>query len=221
MLSYSGTNRESKRRILQSGWQGIHQRDPRANPYSDEYLKIFSLVEACLLCIKSLNIHLNSDEYPSIPDDLVTNCRSILTSGHVADHEADCTLRKFADDTKLEGVPDTPQGFDVIQRDLNRLEKWADRYLAKFNKEKCKVLHLGRYNPMHQYMLGTTQQESSFAENALRFLMDTKLNRNQQYALVAEKANSFLTCIRRSVPSRLREVIASLCLALVRPHVQY
>lgn len=41
------------------------------------------------------------------------------------------------------------------------LEKWADKSLVKFNK-KCTVLHLGRHNPMHQYMLAAAQLESSF-----------------------------------------------------------
>lgn len=38
----------------------------------------------------------------------------------------------------------------VIQRNLNRLEKWDDRNLMKFSKGKGKVLlSLGRNNPMH------------------------------------------------------------------------
>ena len=56
--------------------------------------------------------------------------------------------------TKLEGVADTPEGRAAIQKDLDRLEKWADRNLMQFNKGKCKLLHLGRNKPMHQYMLG-------------------------------------------------------------------
>ena len=44
---------------------------------------------------------------------------------------------------------------------------WADGNLVKFNKEKCKVLRLGRNNPLHQYMLGATQLESSLAEKDL------------------------------------------------------
>ncbi|KAK4806812.1 hypothetical protein QYF61_005608, partial [Mycteria americana] len=39
--------------------------------------------------------------------------------------------------------------------------------LMKFNKEKGKVLHLGKNNPTHQYMLGATQLESSLAEKDL------------------------------------------------------
>lgn len=41
-----------------------------------------------------------------------------------------------------------------MQRDLNRLEKWAEKNLMKFNKVKCKVLPLGRNNAVQQYSLG-------------------------------------------------------------------
>ncbi|KAK4830890.1 hypothetical protein QYF61_013819 [Mycteria americana] len=40
------------------------------------------------------------------------------------------------------------------QRDFDRLEKGADRNRMQFKKGKSEVLHLGRNNPMNQYMLG-------------------------------------------------------------------
>jgi len=59
-----------------------------------------------------------------------------------------------ADDTKLSGVGDKSAGRDAIQRDLDKLEKWADDHLMRFTKAKSKMLHLAWSNPQYQYSIG-------------------------------------------------------------------
>jgi len=133
------------------------------------------------------------------------------------DEELDCTLSKFAVDTKLGGALDTPEGCVSIQRDMDRLESCAERNLMRFNKGKCRVLHLGRNNPR----LGVDLLESSSAERDLGVVVDNELTMNYQCALAVKKANVILGCIRKSVASRSREVLLPLYTALVRPHLEY
>lgn len=121
------------------------------------------------------------------------------------DDKANHTLRMFADDTKLGGLGHTLEGSAIIQRDLDRLGKWDDRYFVKFNKENYQVLYLGNHNP--RQLLGTTQLQKNLTENDPDFPVDTKFYRNQQHTPLLEKANSILGCIRRSIAIRLRGMI--------------
>ena len=83
----------------------------------------------------------------------------------------------------------------ALQRDLDRLDSWAEASGMKFNKTKCWVLYFGHSNPRQCY---------------------SQLNLDQ-YAQVAQKDNGILACSRNSAASRTRELIIPLHLAQVRP----
>jgi len=89
----------------------------------------------------------------------------------------------------------------------------------KFSKGKCKVLHLEKNNPIQQHRLAPDRLESSSAED-VRVLVDNRVNMSQESALAEKKGNSILGCIRRTIASRLQELILPLYSALVRPQLE-
>uniref|UniRef100_A0A803TGS1 Reverse transcriptase domain-containing protein n=1 Tax=Anolis carolinensis TaxID=28377 RepID=A0A803TGS1_ANOCA len=77
------------------------------------------------------------------------------------------TTIKFADDTKLGGIANTPEDRSRIQNNLDRLERWAETNKMKFNRDKCKILHFGRKNGMQRYRMGDAWLDSSVCEKDL------------------------------------------------------
>ncbi|KAK4806195.1 hypothetical protein QYF61_001118 [Mycteria americana] len=140
----------------------------------------------------------------------------VLYSIFINDLDAgvECTISKFAADTKLGGAVDSLEGQEALQRDLDRLEHWTISDM-KVNKTKCWILHLGRSNAGHKYRLGEEGLESSPAERDLGVLVDSRLKRSQQCALAAKRANCILGCIKHSITSQPKERWCGLTLSNV------
>ena len=49
----------------------------------------------------------------------------------------------YADDAKIGRQIVNDSDKDVLQQDLDELEKWAKKWQMKFNPNKCKVMHIG------------------------------------------------------------------------------
>ena len=62
----------------------------------------------------------------------------------------------------------------------------------RFNKSKCRVLHLGRNNRNYQYRLGHDLLEGSSVEKDLVVLVDGRLVVSQLCVLVPKKADGIL-----------------------------
>lgn len=84
------------------------------------------------------------------------------------DNGTECNPIKFAEDTNLNGMIDTDEGWVIIQRDQSKLEKWACVNIMRFSKVKCKVLPLVQGSPQYQWKLKEDVIENSPVETYIR-----------------------------------------------------
>lgn len=118
---------------------------------------------------------------------------------------------------KLGKMADTSEVCAVIQRDLNKVEKWADRKRMKSGKEKSctwggKISCTGTWLVLEKQCWKAAWQKKAV-------LVDNKPNKSQQCANDKKKANGILACTRRRVVIKMRELILPLCSAPVKPHL--
>ena len=65
-----------------------------------------------------------------------------------------------------------------------------------FNVSKCKVLHLGQFNPNHSYTMADIILQDVFEEKDLGEIIDKDLKFHAQTAAVVNKANRLLGLIK-------------------------
>jgi len=130
---------------------------------------------------------------------------------------------KFADDTKLFRTVVDQSDHLILQKDLDIVCEWADRWQMKFNVPKYKTMQYGRKNTAiepHYYMYGEPLVEvSSEKDLGVVFSSDMKvaLHCRDSYS----KANRILGLISRTITYKNPTILLNLYKSLVRPHLDY
>ena len=136
----------------------------------------------------------------------------------------------FADDSKIftrivseknRKLVGGTYGNDVLQRDLESIREWANKWKMEFNVSKCKIMHLGRSNPQSSYSMGGEPLTVTSEEKDLGVLIDDSLEFGKHIKEIVNKANRMLGLIKIGFDCMNREIFMNLYPALVRPLLEY
>ena len=128
----------------------------------------------------------------------------------------------FADDTKIYG---RSKDSDAIQKDIDSLQLWTDKWNLYFNVEKCKVMHIGKNNQNNNYYMKIGVESkliiTSTEEKDLGVIFDTTLSFDPHMENCINKANRMIGLIKRTFVFINKDIFIKLYKALVRPHLEY
>ena len=132
-----------------------------------------------------------------------------------------CSMKLFADDTKMYSNVSSDPGPIQLQSDLEAVTRWSEVWQMPFNDSKCSSLHIGSRNPCQTYNMRGNALCQSGCEKDLGIQVDSALKFREQAASAASKANQMLALVRRSFQNIDTESLPLLYKTFVRTHLEY
>ena len=130
----------------------------------------------------------------------------------------------FADDTKIFRQVSSKSDALRLQEDINVLNNWSEKWLLRFNTDKCHVLTLGKIDKImhtHRYELYGDELDHVFEEKDLGVMIDMDLTFEEHMATKIGKANGIMGLIRRTFSYLDGDTFKKLYTSFVRPHLEY
>lgn len=130
-------------------------------------------------------------------------------------------IKKFADDTKAAQGMRTDADRIKLQKALDQLCAWADKWDMEFNIDKCKVLHIGRNNPQHSYSMKGQILSNTDSEKDIGVWITNSLKPSTQCREAYRVASAMLNNISKAFHFRDRHVFVRLYKTYVRVHLEF
>ena len=109
----------------------------------------------------------------------------------------------------------------MLQKDLDDVTDWAERWQMQFNVFKCEVVHYGKGSIDYNYSMQYQPIDEVKSEKDLGVTVSNDLKAAAHCKEVYAKANHMLGMISRTIKDRNPKTMTSLYKSLVRPHLEY
>ena len=132
-------------------------------------------------------------------------------------------IRLFADDSLLYRTIRSPKDCEILQNDLNNLQKWEKLWKMEFHPGKCNLLQISnKKSPIDFiYKIHNTPLSKVDSAKYLGIIIDSKLNWKKQYSSLISSCKKTLSFIRRNLPKAPVKVKEICYKTLIRPKLEY
>ena len=163
------------------------------------------------------------DVLSGVPQGTVLGPLLFLTYINDLPENIQSTVRLFADDCVIYREIRHDLDAQILQDDLNTLEKWEQKWLMKFNLDKCFIMKLthARSTKSHEYTLGGKPLLETKSHSYLGVCINNKLNWNQHIQEITAKSNRTLGFVKRNLYACSKSTKQIAYKSLVRPKLEY
>ena len=127
----------------------------------------------------------------------------------------------YADDCKILARIKTINDSRALQKDIDSVVEWCNKWLMELNASKCKVMHCGRGNLRAQYTIMGRVMATTERERDLGIILTPNMKWHEQVSYAASTANRILGVLRNAFVSRDLEIWRRLYSTYVRLHLEF
>ena len=132
-------------------------------------------------------------------------------------------VRLFADDCIIYRTIKTEKDSEMLQKDLEELQKWESNWSMSFHPEKCQLLRVSKKKKQiitNYFIHGKNLSQTNNAKY-LGVIINDKLSWNPHIDEVVKKSNKTLGFIKRNFYKCNKNIKLKCYLTLVRPILEY
>ncbi|XP_065658620.1 uncharacterized protein LOC136083141 [Hydra vulgaris] len=185
-----------------------------------DFAKAFDSVSLSKLCCKLYGYGFQSYILQWCKSFLSNRKQRVVLGEFISDWQ-EVTSGVPQDDTKIMSVINNESNNNALQEDLNKLLDWSNKWSIKFNREKCKAMHIGNSNPQFSYKLGDHILQKTEVESDLGVIISNDLKWENHVISVANKANRTLGFLKHGFKYLDVSILKLLHKSTIRPQLEY
>lgn len=128
---------------------------------------------------------------------------------------------KFADDCKFGRPIENPKDNEVLQNEINNIEKWSNENSMKIHHDKTFVIHFGKNNNKAKYTLYGKEIKSIEEVRDLGIIISSNCKVSNHVDSIVKKANSIQGMLNRTFICKNKKSLITLHKSHILPILEY